>query len=163
MLWHHNARVNSHQRWKQTRFRVCFHLWCEWPVQWMWRDDKFNGIHAKGSGRNWAWLRVNHCPVHFHCGWLAGQFGAVQSVVRCGLMAQMPWLMAQVSRIKKPFWSKLNLSVHSCSPHSATITQIELSAIYHFWFFSLHSFTGLPCNLNLILIWPIWCIYSKST
>ena len=21
--------VNSHQRWKQTRFRVCFHLWCE--------------------------------------------------------------------------------------------------------------------------------------
>ena len=29
MLWHHNARVNSHQRWKQKRFRVCFHLWCE--------------------------------------------------------------------------------------------------------------------------------------
>ena len=29
MLWHHKARVNSHQRWKQTRFRVCFHLWCE--------------------------------------------------------------------------------------------------------------------------------------
>ena len=26
MLWHCNARVNSHQRWKQTRFRVCFHL-----------------------------------------------------------------------------------------------------------------------------------------
>ena len=23
------ARVNSHQRWKQTRIRVCFHLWCE--------------------------------------------------------------------------------------------------------------------------------------
>ena len=21
--------VNSHQRWKQTRNRVCFHLWCE--------------------------------------------------------------------------------------------------------------------------------------
>ena len=41
--WHHNARVNSHQRWKQTRFRVCFHLWCEltatmnvteWQVSW---------------------------------------------------------------------------------------------------------------------------------
>ena len=29
MLWHHNARVNSHQRWKQTRFRICFHLSCE--------------------------------------------------------------------------------------------------------------------------------------
>ena len=29
MLWHHCARVNSHQRWKQTWFRVCFHLWCE--------------------------------------------------------------------------------------------------------------------------------------
>ena len=43
MLWHHKARVNSHQRWKQTRFRVCFHLWCEltstmnvteWQVSW---------------------------------------------------------------------------------------------------------------------------------
>ena len=29
MLLHHNARVNSHQRWKQMRFRVCFLLWCE--------------------------------------------------------------------------------------------------------------------------------------
>ena len=43
MLWHHNARVNSHQRWKQTRFRICFRLWCEltstmnvteWQVSW---------------------------------------------------------------------------------------------------------------------------------
>ena len=43
MLWHHYARVNSHQRWKQTRFRVCFQLWCEltitmnameWQVSW---------------------------------------------------------------------------------------------------------------------------------
>ena len=43
MLWHHNARVNSHQRWKQTRNRICFHLWCEltstmnvteWQVSW---------------------------------------------------------------------------------------------------------------------------------
>ena len=43
LLWHHNARVNSHQRWKQTWFRVCFHLWCEltstmnvteWQVSW---------------------------------------------------------------------------------------------------------------------------------
>ena len=43
MLWHLNARVNSRQRWKQTRFRVCFHLWCEltstmnvteWQVSW---------------------------------------------------------------------------------------------------------------------------------
>ena len=29
MLWHLNARVNSHRRWKQMRFRVCFYLWCE--------------------------------------------------------------------------------------------------------------------------------------
>ena len=32
VLWHHYARVNSHQRWKQTRFRVCFHLWCELTI-----------------------------------------------------------------------------------------------------------------------------------
>ena len=29
MLWHHKARVNSHQRWKQMGLHVCFHLWCE--------------------------------------------------------------------------------------------------------------------------------------
>ena len=43
MLWHHNTRINSHQRWKQMRFRICFHLWCEmtitmnvteWQVSW---------------------------------------------------------------------------------------------------------------------------------
>ena len=43
MLWCLNARVNLHQRWKQTRFRICFHLWCEltntmnvteWQVSW---------------------------------------------------------------------------------------------------------------------------------
>ena len=43
VLWHYNARVNSHQRWKQTRFRICFHLWyeltstmnvTEWHVSW---------------------------------------------------------------------------------------------------------------------------------
>ena len=43
MLWRHNTRVNSHQRWKHTRFRVGFHLWCEltstmnvteWQVSW---------------------------------------------------------------------------------------------------------------------------------
>ena len=43
MQWHHKARVNSHQRWKQKQFRICFHLWCEltstmnvtaWQVSW---------------------------------------------------------------------------------------------------------------------------------
>ena len=43
MLWHHNTRVNSHQRWKQMHFHICFHLWCEltkkinvteWQVSW---------------------------------------------------------------------------------------------------------------------------------
>ena len=43
MLWHHNTRVNSHQRWKQTQFHVCFHPWCEltttmnvteWQLSW---------------------------------------------------------------------------------------------------------------------------------
>ena len=29
LLWHLNVRVNSDQRWKQMRFRICFHLWCE--------------------------------------------------------------------------------------------------------------------------------------
>ena len=41
MLWHHSARVNSHQRWKQTRFRVCFHLWCELTPAF-WRQTNIN-------------------------------------------------------------------------------------------------------------------------
>ena len=45
MLWHHNARVNSHQRWKQTRFRVCFHLWCELTSTMNVTEYKFQGIH----------------------------------------------------------------------------------------------------------------------
>ena len=53
--------VNSHQRWKQTRNRVYFHLWCELtPALWchstvrefcswnkMQRNDKFHGIHVQ--------------------------------------------------------------------------------------------------------------------
>ena len=52
--------VNSHQRWKQTRNRVCFHLWCEltlalWCHSIVWslfsgtkmqQNDKFHGIHV---------------------------------------------------------------------------------------------------------------------
>ena len=56
MLWHHNARVNSHQRGKQTRFRVCFHLWCEltstmnvteWQVSWnSWYENRCSALHV---------------------------------------------------------------------------------------------------------------------
>ena len=53
MLWHHNARVNSHQRWKQTRFRACFHLWreltstmnvTEWQLSW---NSLYMSLHTK--------------------------------------------------------------------------------------------------------------------
>ena len=56
MLWYHNARVNSHQRWKQTRFRVCFHLWCEltrttnvteWQVSW----NSYQGLKRGSRAR----------------------------------------------------------------------------------------------------------------
>ena len=59
MLWHLKARVNSHQRWKQTRFRVCFHLWCEltntmtstmnvteWQISWSSRYSQLPVICA---------------------------------------------------------------------------------------------------------------------
>ena len=61
MLWHHNARVNSHQRWKQTRNRVCFHLWCEltstmnvteWQVSWiLW----YSWCTMRGPRRHTSW------------------------------------------------------------------------------------------------------------
>ena len=57
MLRHHNARVNSHQRWKQTRFRVCFHLWCELTstmnvTQWQvsWHSWAAASTHQQGMG-----------------------------------------------------------------------------------------------------------------
>ena len=39
--------VNSHQRWKQTRNRVCFHLWCEltlalWCHSVVWSQFSWN-------------------------------------------------------------------------------------------------------------------------
>ena len=73
MLWHHNAWVNSHQRWKQTRFRVCFHLWCEltifgvnvreWQVSWnSYNDHRRNPSSVRGNGLtpisirdSWLW------------------------------------------------------------------------------------------------------------
>ena len=61
MLWHHNARVNSHQRWKQTRFRVCFHLWCEFTstmsvTEW---QGSWNSCNAC-----WVWIlwQLNQMP-----------------------------------------------------------------------------------------------------
>ena len=59
ILWHRNARVNSHQRWKQTRFRICFHLWCEltstmnvteWQVSW-------NSWLARGTTWGEGWMK----------------------------------------------------------------------------------------------------------
>ena len=32
MLWHHNTRVNSHQRWKQMLFCICLIFGVNWPV-----------------------------------------------------------------------------------------------------------------------------------
>ena len=57
MLWHHNARVNSHQRWKQMRFRVCFHLWCELTTS-------MNVTESQVSWNSWfAPMRMCGCLV----------------------------------------------------------------------------------------------------
>ena len=77
MLWHLYAKVNSHQRWKQTRFRVCFHLWCEltskinvteWQVPWSsWFNDQFSwqtmaslwvSALLRGIMRNSTWNHI---------------------------------------------------------------------------------------------------------
>ena len=61
--------VNSHQRWKQTRNRVCFHLWCEltlalWCHSIGWsifssnkikRNDKFHGTYV------WHTVCISRC------------------------------------------------------------------------------------------------------
>ena len=68
--------VNSHQRWKQTRFRVCFHLWCEltstmnvteWQVSW------------NSCGILWKWRG----PIVWWCGWHLVYF------VHCNLDASL--------------------------------------------------------------------------
>ena len=68
--------VNSHQRWKQTLNRVCFHLQCEltlalWCHSIVWSlfswnkmkwNDKFHGIHVTIKKlikkRNHSWCRI---------------------------------------------------------------------------------------------------------
>ena len=67
MLWHHNARVNSHQSWKQTRFCVCFHLWCElnstmnvteWQVSW----NSWIVLIERQTGYNMKWAKTSAVP-----------------------------------------------------------------------------------------------------
>ena len=57
MLWHQNARVNSHQRWKQTRFRVCFHLWCE-------LTSTMNVMERHVSWNSWLESSIVGCSCH---------------------------------------------------------------------------------------------------
>ena len=81
--------VNSHQRWKQTRNRVCFHLWCEltlalwchsivwspffmkWDVtEWQVSWNSCTGLHQSSSVaihqgwealmHEWFWCLLNH-------------------------------------------------------------------------------------------------------
>ena len=60
MLWYHNIRVNSHQRLKQTRFRVCFHLWCK-------LTSTMNVTERQVSWNSWyAWLVFTNLKI-FHC------------------------------------------------------------------------------------------------
>ena len=62
MLWHHNARVNSQQRWKQTRF----HLWCEltntmnvteWQVSWN-SSEVLRSVHTYLWRITWLYHQV---------------------------------------------------------------------------------------------------------
>ena len=45
--------VNSHQRWKQMRNRVCFHLWCEFTLA-LWMDGWMREFNA-----TFAYVRPN--------------------------------------------------------------------------------------------------------
>ena len=72
MLWHNNARVNSHQRWKQTRNRVCFHLWCEltrtinvteWQVSW----NSFKAVLENGC---WTAIHTSWVACRSQVSWL---------------------------------------------------------------------------------------------
>ena len=69
MVWHLNARVNAHQRWKQMRFRICFHLWCEltitmnvteWQVSWnsclAYRKPRELHCPSKKALNKWKWI-----------------------------------------------------------------------------------------------------------
>ena len=88
MLLHHNARVNSHQRWKQMRFLVSFHLWCEltstmnvmeWQVSW-------NSWHALGIRREiymCYWLHSEFLLTPFQISVVSGE-GAESTENRTG-------------------------------------------------------------------------------
>ena len=81
MLWHHYARVNSHQRWKQKRFHVCFHLWCEltskmneteWQVSW---NSCYMSFWEKNIKTSWDIGSIRYpIAVNLTLGWLYRQF-----------------------------------------------------------------------------------------
>ena len=74
MLWPCYARVNSHQRWKQTRFRVCFHLWreltstmnvTEWQISWnsceLWKHwNNFKLLNVTNSLKSFTPQETNY-------------------------------------------------------------------------------------------------------
>ena len=70
VLLHLIVLVNSHQRWKQTRSGVCFHLWCEltltlWCPSIVW--SLFSEIKCNGMTSFMEFMKcVLQCSLNLH-------------------------------------------------------------------------------------------------
>ena len=71
--------VNSHQRWKQTQNRVCFHLWCELtlvnrPIIFgkmhfllISEIEFFHEIKCNGITSFMEFMTMDLCPIKWEC------------------------------------------------------------------------------------------------
>ena len=152
MLWHHNARVNSHQRWKQMRFRVCFHLWyeltstmnvMEWQVSW-------NSCIACGP-----W---DHALSLCQSAWFWHALGTTKTTSAVHLVA----CLIQLLKITKPCKLKLILgfSTHTDRKVFRKIS-VHLGIISFPWKLELQSDGGHHLALLLWLQVWVWQILGK--
>ena len=102
------ALVNSHQRWKQTRNRVCFHLWCELTLALgvtvsfgiffldnkMKQNDKFHGIHDNPAWFN-DWEPWSHEMLMFVFKMMLNNIVMIQSFIVL-IVVTATWIQSNI-------------------------------------------------------------------
>ena len=152
MLFHHNARVNSHQRWKQTRFRICFHLWHEltlvlWchSIVWSLFFLNYNAIEWQISW-NSCWP-LSRCLNGLSCGLSLTVFDRLsQAVFFCSNMS---------SDVSSSAPIKCVLYELSCNLSPTVLNRLSLAILLYFNFFYLFRiyFTRVFCLLSIFIVY----------
>ena len=151
MLWHHNARVNSHQRWKQTRLRVCFHLWCK-----LTKYNECNGVTSFTEFMTIAHIKTPKPEV-------AQPFSISLKMYKCPNLMQETWVQIHHSRRPTSLfdqWDTLFCLIHQFYYHRNSYVFSKMY-LYHWcpfwpmraWICLIKHLSQLPKHGS---IWHAW-------